>query len=79
MSRVKGVPYSNEVVDYFVRRHMKPFQRPFRGCLPRDILDLVVDSCRFRQTAVTITPKLLDEAAEAYFVRLEDRLQNEVP
>lgn len=79
MSRVKGVPYSNEVVDYFVRRHMKPHQRPFRGCLPRDILDLVVDSCRFRQTAVTITPKLLDEAAEAYFVRLEDRLQNEVP
>ncbi|GAB4250851.1 MAG: hypothetical protein OHK005_17910 [Candidatus Methylacidiphilales bacterium] len=79
MSRAKGIPYSEEVVDYFIRKHMKPARRPFRGCLPRDILDLVVDSCRYAQTPITITPKLLDEAAEAYFVRLEDRLQNEEP
>jgi predicted ATPase with chaperone activity len=77
MSRIKGVPYSEEVVDYFIRKHMKPQRRPFRGCLPRDILELVVDSCRYNQVPVTITPKLLDEAAEAYFVRLEDKLQNQ--
>lgn len=73
-SRIKGVPYSVEVVDYFILKHMRPQGRPFRGCLPRDILDLVLDSCRFRQVALTITPELLDEAAEAYFVSLDDKL-----
>jgi predicted ATPase with chaperone activity len=74
VSKAKGIPYSNEVVDYFIRKHMMPAGRPFRGCLPRDILELVVDSCRFRQIPRTITPQLLDEAAEAYFVNLDDPL-----
>jgi predicted ATPase with chaperone activity len=77
VSNGKGLPYSDEVVDYFVEKHMRPMHRPFRGCLPRDILDLVIDSCRFHQTELTITPELLDHAAEAYFVRLEDRLKNQ--
>lgn len=74
MSDVKGFPYSDEVVDYFIQKHMQPHGRPFRGCLPRDILELVGDSCRFQQIALTITPELLDAAADAYFVDLEDRL-----
>ncbi|MGF1677747.1 MAG: ATP-binding protein [Candidatus Methylacidiphilales bacterium] len=76
VSRAKGFPYSDEVVDYFVQKHMQPFGRPFRGCLPRDILELVGDSCRFQQVPLTITPELLDAAAEAYFVDLEDRLNS---
>lgn len=78
MSAAKGLPYSDEVVDYFVEKHMRPMHRPFRGCIPRDILDLVIDSCRYHQTELTLTPELLDEAAQAYFVKLEDRLKNEV-
>jgi len=74
VSDAKGFPYSDEVVDYFVQKHMQPYGRPFRGCLPRDILELVGDSCRFQQTQLTITPELLDAAAEAYFVDLDDRL-----
>jgi predicted ATPase with chaperone activity len=74
MSRVKGVPYSDQVVDYFIRKHMKPFGRPFRGCIPRDILELVLDACRYQQMASSITPQLLDAAAEAYFVNLSDAM-----
>ncbi|MFZ5807276.1 MAG: ATP-binding protein [Verrucomicrobiota bacterium] len=76
VSQGKGVPYSDEVVDYFMQKHMKPRKKPCRGCLPRDILELVIDACRYRQTPVTITPSLLDDAAEAYFVSLDDRLKN---
>ena len=76
MSRIKGMPYSVEVVDYFIQKHLRPHMRPFRGCLPRDIIELVIDSCRFHQTPITISPDLLDEAAEAYFVKLEDRIRN---
>lgn len=71
VSNAKGFPYSDEVVDYFVQKHMQPFGRPFRGCLPRDILELVGDSCRFHQIPLTITPELLDDAAQAYFVDLD--------
>jgi predicted ATPase with chaperone activity len=74
VSKNKGVPYSDEVVDYFVAKHMRPKSRPFRGCLPRDILDLVVDSCRYHQVPINISPQLLDDAAEAYFVDLGDEL-----
>jgi predicted ATPase with chaperone activity len=74
VSKAKGVPYSDEVVDYFVAKHMKPKTRPFRGCLPRDILELVVDSCRYHQVPINISPQLLDDAAEAYFVDLGEQL-----
>lgn len=74
VSKGKGVPYSDEVVDYFVAKHMRPKSRPFRGCLPRDILDLVVDSCRYHQVPINISPQLLDDAAEAYFVDLGEQL-----
>jgi predicted ATPase with chaperone activity len=76
VSDAKGLPYSDEVVDYFVRKHLAPRNKPCRGCLPRDILDLVVDTCRYRQQPLTMTPELLDEAAEAYFVKLDDRLKS---
>jgi predicted ATPase with chaperone activity len=71
MSNARNMPYTDEVVDYFVQKHMRPFGRPYRGCIPRDILELVSDSCRFRQSPLTITPELLDDAAQAYFVQLE--------
>jgi len=74
VSKGKGVPYSDEVVDYFVAKHMRPKSRPFRGCLPRDILDLVVDSCRYHQVPINISPQLLDDAAQAYFVDLGEQL-----
>jgi len=57
-----------------VAKHMRPKSRPFRGCLPRDILDLVVDSCRYHQVPINISPQLLDDAAQAYFVDLGEQL-----
>jgi len=76
VSKIKDIPYSDEVVDYFILKHLKPRNKPFRGCLPRDILELIIDSCRYRQSPVNITPDLIDSAAEAYFVKMDDRLKN---
>ena len=42
--------------------------RPLRGCIPRDIIDYIIDVCRFKQVDLTMSAELLDEAAEAYFV-----------
>jgi len=73
MSEVKGVPYADEIVDYFVEKHMRTSGRPLRGCLPRDILDNILDVCRYRQIEPTITAEMLDDAAESYFVKFDDK------
>ncbi|MDD5262844.1 MAG: AAA family ATPase [Methylacidiphilales bacterium] len=73
-SQKRGIPYSDEVVGYFLEKHMKPKGRPLRCCIPRDILELVMDSCRYNQVQITISPKLIDDAAEAYFVDLGEKL-----
>jgi hypothetical protein len=72
MSRIKGLPYSDEIVDYFVERHLKPRGRPCQGCLPRDILEYIVDVCRYRQVDLHIDGKMLDDAANAYFVKFDE-------
>lgn len=72
VSEYKGVPYADEIVDYFVEKHMRTFGRPLRGCQPRDILDNILDVCRYRQIEPTVTAEMLDDAAEAYFVKFDD-------
>lgn len=72
VSTARAVPYSDEVVDYFIKKHLLPFKRPLRGCLPRDVIDHIVDSCRFRQTEIMVTPQMIDDAAKAYFVKFDD-------
>ena len=73
ISEAKGVPYADEIVDYFVEKHMRTHGRPLRGCLPRDILDNILDVCRYRQIEPTVTAEMLDDAAEAYFVKFDDK------
>jgi hypothetical protein len=63
----------DEIVDYFVQNHLVSHKRPFRGCIPRDIIDNIIDMCRYRQIEPTITAQMLDDAATAYFARFEDK------
>ncbi len=32
VSEARAVPYADEIVDYFVEKHMRTFGRPLRGC-----------------------------------------------
>jgi len=73
VSEAKGVPYADEIVDYFVEKHMRTHGRPLRGCLPRDILDNILDVCRYKQIEPTVTAEMLDDAAQAYFVKFDDK------
>ena len=73
VSEAKGVPYADEIVDYFIEKHMRNHGRPLRGCLPRDILDNILDVCRYKQIEPTITAEMLDDAADAYFVKFDDK------
>jgi predicted ATPase with chaperone activity len=73
VSEARSVPYADEIVDYFVEKHMRTFGRPLRGCQPRDIIENILDVCRYRQIEPTVTAEMLDDAAEAYFVKFDDQ------
>ena len=68
VSLAKKVPFDYSVPQYFIHKHMTAKNRPLRGCIPRDIIDYIIDVCRFKQVDPTMSAELLDEAAEAYFV-----------
>lgn len=72
VSEAKGVPYADEIVDYFVEKHLHSHGRPLRGCQPRDILENIVDVCRYKGMTPTVTAEMLDDAANAYFVKFDD-------
>jgi hypothetical protein len=71
VARHKGLPYSEEIVDYFVEKHLKPRSRPCQGCLPRDICEYIIDVCRYRQIEPTVDGQMLDDAANSYFVKFD--------
>lgn len=73
VSRLKKVPFDNSVPEYFIQKHLHGKNRPLRGCIPRDIIEYILDVCRFKQVEPTINATLLDEAADAYFVTFENK------
>jgi len=60
--------FDPEPVDYLLRRYYDDGQRPLAACHPRDLLEQVLDYCRFRQIAPRLTPENLDRACRRYFV-----------
>ena len=56
------------MVDYLQRSHYSPRKLPMRACHPRDLVEQVVDMCRYRSSEPAITRELLDAACASYFL-----------
>jgi hypothetical protein len=56
------------VVEYLLSRYYDGGQRPLTACHPRDLLEQILDYCRFHQLAPRLTPENLDRACHSYFV-----------
>jgi energy-coupling factor transporter ATP-binding protein EcfA2 len=70
MCRVRGVEYAHDGFLHLVREwYLKP-QRAFKSCHPRDILDQLLDICRYKHFEPVATPQLIDMAALSYFADL---------
>jgi len=65
------------MVEYLIRKHYSPINRPLRACQPRDLIDQVIALCRYRGLQPAITQELLDAACASYFV--DDAPQTEPP
>ena len=60
--------FDPEAVEYLLGRYYDDGQRPLTACHPRDLLEQVLDYCRFHQLAPRLTPENLDRACLSYFV-----------
>jgi hypothetical protein len=66
--RKRGLAFDPVMVEYLERKYYQPRKLEMRACHPRDLVEQVVDMCRYQQLEPNITRDLLDAACASYFV-----------
>ena len=56
------------MVEYLNRKYYQPRKLQMRACHPRDLVEQVVNICRYQGRELTITRELLDQACGSYFL-----------
>jgi predicted ATPase with chaperone activity len=64
-----GVPYDDSVVDHLFEHWYDPYGRELRGCHPRDLVEALLDYCRYEGRSPALSPGVLDEICATYFLR----------
>jgi len=64
------VIFSEEGLEYLVQEHYLKVKREPKMVHPRDLLDQINDAARYLNVPPTMSKELLDQAVEAYFVKL---------
>jgi hypothetical protein len=67
-----GIAFDPVVIEYLDRRYYQPRGIAMRGCHPRDLVEQVVDMCRYQGKEITISRELLDKACRSYFLEAEE-------
>jgi hypothetical protein len=66
--RRRGLVFDPVVVEYLVRRYYEPRGIEMRSCQPRDLVEQVVNLCRYAGQEPAISRELLDKACASYFL-----------
>jgi hypothetical protein len=66
--RRRGLPFDRVMIEYLQRRYYQPRNLQMRACHPRDLIEQVVDMCRYQGREPVITRELLDAACSSYFL-----------
>jgi hypothetical protein len=66
--RKRGMTFDPVMVEYLDRRYYKPRKLQMRACHPRDLVEQVVDICRYQGREPGISRELLDQACASYFL-----------
>ncbi len=75
LSRVcqqREMPFDADAALYLVDTYYDRLGRGFKGCHPRDIVELMVDICVYHGETPAFTRRYVDQAAHSYFVTLQD-------
>lgn len=66
--RKRGLEYDPTIVEYLEQTYYRPRGINLRACHPRDLIEQVVDRCRYRGQPPVITRELIDASCASYFV-----------
>ena len=66
--RKRGLPFDPVMVEYLSRKYYQPRRLQMRACHPRDLVEQVVNICRYQNRELVITRELLDAACGSYFL-----------
>jgi hypothetical protein len=66
--RRRGLKFDEVMVEYLNRKYYQPRKLQMRACHPRDLIEQVVDRCRYENRTPVITRELLDAACSSYFL-----------
>jgi hypothetical protein len=69
----RKIVFDERGLDYLIDKWMKPSNRPFRMCQPRDLLDQMVNIAKYNMERVTFSPDLIDAACATYFISQEKK------
>ena len=64
----KSLGFEPKVIDYLIRKYYQPRGLQLRACHQRDLIEQVVDRCRFEGRPAGVSRELLDAACASYFI-----------
>ena len=64
----RQLPFDPVMVEYLHRKYYQPRRLQMRACHPRDLVEQVVNICRYQNRDLTISRELLDQACGSYFL-----------
>jgi hypothetical protein len=70
--RRRNLAFDPVLVEYLNRKYYQPRKLQMRACHPRDLVEQVVDRCRYQNREPAITRELLDAACASYFIEESD-------
>jgi len=66
--RKRQMSFDPVMVEYLLRKYYQPRKLQMRACHPRDLVEQVVNNCRYQNREPAITRELLDAACASYFL-----------
>jgi hypothetical protein len=77
--RKRQMAFDPVMVEYLNRKYYMPRKLQMRACHPRDLVEQVVNICRYQNREPLITRELLDAACGSYFLEETDSQGAERP
>ncbi len=59
--------YDPDAVDYLIKTHYHPLNRPLRRCHPRDLLSQILNFCTYNGVPMEMRPDYFDRVVKSYF------------
>lgn len=70
VAKARELPYSDDGLAYLIQEHYIKAKREPKSVHPRDLVDQIEDAARFLEVEPVMSKELIDQAVEAYFVKL---------